>query len=284
MFVARSAQLAVGGLAAGLLISGTVALSVIGTSDPTASAVAGRAAAVAHAGPGFVGAGALSGEGTDAVGSADAGASHSTGSGSAARMWAATQTAAATAGAAGTVANRQRAASPQGDVTLPAGGSGSVGLAGPQSGGTDGGVGRGGGGAPEGDGNTGPGGEGGAPPALPGTPALGDDASLHAAGTLVVTVPPTPAVSKRLCLSGEVDRCQTVTVPSMEGTTLTLRYSGNAGAKPPTVTSAPCRGGTGVTVSGITPGTTVTAEVRGIRIAATLGTREFSQTASLCDA
>ena len=274
MFVARSSQLAVGGLAAGLLISGTVALSVVGTSDPTASAVAGRAAAVAHAGPRFVGAGALSGEGTDAAGSADAGASHSTGSGSAA----------ATAGAAGTVANRQRALSPQGNVTLPGGGSGSVGLAGPQSGGTDGGVGRGGGGAPEGDGNTGPGGEGGAPPALPGTPALGDDASLHAAGTLVVTVPPTPAVSKRLCLSGEVDHCQTVTVRSMEGTTLTLRYSGNAGAKPPTVTSAPCRGGTGVTVSGITPGTTVTAEVRGIRIAATLGTREFSQTASLCDA
>jgi hypothetical protein len=46
----------------------------------------------------------------------------------------------------------------------------------------------------------------------------------------------------------------------------------------------PLVGGTGVTVSGVTPGTTVTVEVGSARVSATLGTREFAQTATLCDA
>ncbi len=121
-------------------------------------------------------------------------------------------------------------------------------------------------------------------PSVPNVPTLATGGSLHAEGSFVVAVPPTAAMSKKLCLSGEVDWCKTITLPATPGTTLRVSYSGNTSAQAPTFAIVPCQGGTGATISGVTPGTIITVEVGSSRLTRTLGGREFSQTASLCDA
>ncbi len=157
------------------------------------------------------------------------------------------------------------------------------------SGGSAGSPAASGGGGGTGGGNTGgSGGNGGGTtpgtPGLPAAPTVAAPESLHSHGSFTVAVPPTSGVSKQLCLSGEVDHCQKITLPATPGTTLRVSYSGNASAKAPTFTPVSCRGGTGVTVSGVTPGTIVTVEVGSARLSVTLRQGERSQTASLCDA
>lgn len=115
-------------------------------------------------------------------------------------------------------------------------------------------------------------------------PTVPSGVSLSREGSYTLVVPGTTAVSKQLCLKGEVNKCQTVSVPALESQEVEVRYSGNASASVPNYSVGWCPGGLGVTVSGITPGTTVTVEARGVKVARTLGAREVAQSASLCDA
>ena len=115
-------------------------------------------------------------------------------------------------------------------------------------------------------------------------PTVPSGVSLSREGSYTLVVPGTTAVSKQLCLKGEVNKCQTVSVPALESQEVKVRYSGNASASVPIYSVGRCPGGLGVTVSGITPGTTVTVEARGVKVARTLGATEVAQSASLCDA
>lgn len=128
------------------------------------------------------------------------------------------------------------------------------------------------------------GGSGGSGVTAPAVPTAPSSVSLHRQGSYTLVVPGTPSVNKNLCLSGEVNRCRNLSVPALQGATVTVRYSGNASASAPTFGVFPCEGGLGVTLSGITPGTSVTVEARGVSLTSTLGSREVSQSASFCDA
>lgn len=119
-------------------------------------------------------------------------------------------------------------------------------------------------------------------PSLPSVSQLPDSTS--AEGAYTVVVPATPGTAKRLCLSGEVSRCKTITVAPTPGRTLVLRWSGNAGATRPTFSLTPCPGGLSVTVSGLATGAGVSASVDDHELSRTVSSRERSQTASLCDA
>ena len=170
--------------------------------------------------------------------------------------------------AGGTAAAARPPSSLTGPITPPASGGGDVG------------------GSPSGN----SGGTGGSPgpassvvPAVT-APAVPSSASAHSEGSFTVVVPGTAKVSKELCLSGEVNRCHKVTVPALRPVELRVSYSGNAGVRAPTFTTAPCPGGLSVGVSGLTPGATVSATVEGRRVSATAPERGGRQTASLCDA
>lgn len=121
-------------------------------------------------------------------------------------------------------------------------------------------------------------------PPTPGVPSVPDGVALYREGSYTLTVPGTPGVAKKLCLNGEVTRCESVTVPALQPTSVTVSYAANASASAPSFDVIPCQGGLGVAVSGITPGTTVTVQARGVTLSRTLGSREVSQSASLCDA
>lgn len=127
------------------------------------------------------------------------------------------------------------------------------------------------------------------PTTVPGVPSvtvptLPGAVSLFREGSFTLIVPGTTAVSKQLCLKGEANKCQTVSVPALESQEVTVSYSGNASAAAPSYRVEPCSGGLGATVAGVTPGTTVTVEARGVKVTRTLGARETAQSASLCDA
>jgi hypothetical protein len=128
------------------------------------------------------------------------------------------------------------------------------------------------------------GGSGGSGVTAPTVPSAPSGVSLHRQGSHTLVVPGTPSVNKKLCLSGEVNRCRNLSVPALQGATVTVKYSGNASASAPTFGTFPCEGGLGVTLTGITPGTSVTVEARGVTLTSTLGSREVSQSASFCDA
>lgn len=128
------------------------------------------------------------------------------------------------------------------------------------------------------------GGSGGPSVTAPTVPTAPGGVSLYRQGSYSLVVPGTPSVDKKLCLSGEVDRCRTLSVPALQGVNVTVSYSANASASAPTFATFACPGGLGVTLSGITPGTNVTVEARGVAVTRTLGSREVSQSASLCDA
>ncbi|MEA2686170.1 MAG: hypothetical protein QOE93_1365 [Actinomycetota bacterium] len=197
-----------------------------------------------------------------------------------------------------------------GVTTGQGGGTGgaTTGIVGPSTGTGGGGTGGGGtGGGGTGGGGTGGGGTGGstggggATPAPvtgtggstggsgdtltpPTTPTIPTDVSLYREGSYTLTIPATPATSKKLCLSGEVDRCRTISVPALQAVSMTVSYAANASTTPPTFSVFPCAGGLGVTVAGITPGTNVTVRAQGLDVFGVIGTREVSQSASLCDA
>jgi hypothetical protein len=118
----------------------------------------------------------------------------------------------------------------------------------------------------------------------PTTPTIPTDVSLYREGSYTLTIPATPATSKKLCLSGEVDRCRTISVPALQAVSMTVSYKANASTTPPTFSVFPCAGGLGVTVAGVTPGTNVTVRAQGLDVFGVVGTREVSQSASLCDA
>lgn len=114
-------------------------------------------------------------------------------------------------------------------------------------------------------------------PGTPGTPAFDH-------GSYSVVVPGTPAISKRLCLSGTVNRCKTVNVPAMSPVTLTVAYSSNTSVEPPTFTPNRCAGGLSLTVTGLSSGAAVTADAQGNLVSASVDESGPTQSASLCDA
>lgn len=115
-------------------------------------------------------------------------------------------------------------------------------------------------------------------------PTVPSDVSLHRDGTYTVTVPGTSVPDKELCLKGEINRCRVVKVPAVGGVSMTVSYTGNTSTTAPTHSVFRCKGGLGVTVSGITSGTTVTVRVEDVAVSGTLTATEVSQSVSLCDA
>lgn len=122
-----------------------------------------------------------------------------------------------------------------------------------------------------------------APPSDTSSVAVPNSAYEH--GSASVVVPGTDRVSKKLCVIGTVaNKCETLTVPAVQAVTLTVSYSGNASTVAPTFTPGTCSGGASVAVAGVTPGTTVSADVNGRRVSVTVPSRGETETASLCDA
>jgi hypothetical protein len=166
----------------------------------------------------------------------------------------------------------------------PAGSSGGSSAGGDRT--TGGGT---GGSSSGGAGDRSPGGSGGSLPGVsdlsaPSAPSTPQGVSAHSHGSFTVAVPGTGTVSKRLCLSGTaVNKCQTITVPAVQPVNLTLSFAGSTGAQAPEFTPGSCPGGASVTVSGLTPGATVTVGMNGNQLSATVSERGASQTASLCD-
>ncbi len=297
MFFSRIPKFALAGLAAIVLVGGAaVAMTLTRTGNGSGPAsVRGLDGAVdssvgqtpvdpATLAPGPGGQASASGStagGAAATGPATAGGATATGS-----AGAGTAGAGATAGAAtGPTAGGATGAS--GSATGAAGGAGGAGAGGgattPSGGGSAPGSGSGSGSG----GGAGSGGQGVTTttvPATPPVPTAPSGESLYAAGQYDLVVPGTASVSKKLCLRGEVNRCRTINVPALTKVTVTLSYSGNASASVPTYAVTPCKGGLGVTVSGVTPGTNVTVVSQGVELTATLGSSERSQSASLCDA
>lgn len=125
----------------------------------------------------------------------------------------------------------------------------------------------------------------GATPTVPTVPDVNIDTSPFAEGSYTLLVPGTPAVSKRLCLSGSVtDSCVTVSVGALQPTTITVAYSARTGGELPTYSVASCSGGLVLTIGALTPGTSVTVSANDKSVTRQLGGNEYSETASLCDA
>ena len=281
MFFSRIPKFALAGLAAIVLVGGAaVAMTLTRTGNGSGPAsVRGLDGAVdssvgqtpvdpATLAPGPGGQASASGStagGAAATGSATAGGTTAKGS-------AGTGTAGAGATAGSATGASGSASGASGSATGSAGGGGATTPSG-------GGSGSGGGAGSGGQGVTTT-----TVPATPPVPTAPSGESLYAAGQYDLVVPGTASVSKKLCLRGEVNRCRTINVPALTKVTVTLSYSGNASASVPTYAVTPCKGGLGVTVSGVTPGTNVTVVSQGVELTATLGSSERSQSASLCDA
>lgn len=212
-----------------------------------------------------------------------------------------TDGAASSTSASGTTSGSGTSVGASSGVTTGQGGAtggATTGIVGPSTGGGTSGSGTGGGGStggvtgtgggqtPAPVTGTGGGSTGGSGDTLtpPTTPTIPTDVSLYREGSYTLTIPATPATSKNLCLSGEVDRCRTISVPALQAVSMTVSYKANASTTPPTFSVFPCPGGLGVTVAGVTPGTNVTVRAQGLDVFGVVGTREVSQSASLCDA
>jgi len=289
MFITRFTKVAVAAVAATVVAGGT-AMALTGGLGLGSKQAAGRVnravdkAVVAV--PTVDGVVTVNGKpATDSESSAGAGASTS-GSGASVGGSSGTSTGAGgtTGGASGGIVGPSTGMGAGTGGTGVGTGTGGTGTATGTGGSGAGGTGTGGTGTGSGGTGTGTGtGTGGTGVGTVTPPTVPSDVSLYRSGTYTVTVPGTPAVSKKLCLSGEVNRCKTMSVPAVNAVSMTVDYSANAGTTPPTFSVTPCDGGLGVTVAGITPGTYVSVHADGVDVYTTLTGNEVSQTASLCN-